>query len=246
MSEATKIETYRGVAPDSTLNELTILAEALQGRTLQHVNATRSGGGVAELLHRLVPWTEALGIPPRWDVLKASSDCRAMAQRRPAHETGGPVTKPRREGIPTIGLTMGLLLCSGCAVVPGLDRQRSAQVENLQPETMMQEDVQALFGEPRERQGQSSGATGTSWAYVVPEGDQSPLRFLPLIGALAVGSTKEMESRSFAVGFSQEGLVEGITDRAIARYWIEPSWVNQSGDVPIFGDRNVNARPARD
>ena len=74
MSEATMIETYRGVAPDSTLTELTILAEALQGRTLQHLNATRSGGGVAELLHRLVPWTEALGIHTRWDILKGTPD----------------------------------------------------------------------------------------------------------------------------------------------------------------------------
>lgn len=68
------IDTYRGVAPDSTLNELVILAEALQGRTLQHINATRSGGGVAELLHRLVPWTEALGIRTQWDVLEGSPE----------------------------------------------------------------------------------------------------------------------------------------------------------------------------
>ena len=74
MSECTMIETYRGIAPDSTLNELTILAEALQGRTLQHLNATRSGGGVAELLHRLVPWTEALGIRTRWEVLRGTPE----------------------------------------------------------------------------------------------------------------------------------------------------------------------------
>ncbi len=63
------IDAYRGIAPDSLLRELTILADALKGRTLQHVNATRSGGGVAELLARLGPWTESLGIRTRWDVI---------------------------------------------------------------------------------------------------------------------------------------------------------------------------------
>jgi trehalose synthase len=63
------LDSYRGIAPDSVLTELAILATALRGRTLQHVNATRSGGGVAELLARLTPWTESLGIRTTWDVI---------------------------------------------------------------------------------------------------------------------------------------------------------------------------------
>ncbi|RMF91059.1 MAG: glycosyltransferase [Nitrospinota bacterium] len=66
------IDAYRGIAPDSVLSELSILAEALQGRTLQHVNSTRTGGGVAELLTRLVPLTTSLGIPTTWDVIMGS------------------------------------------------------------------------------------------------------------------------------------------------------------------------------
>jgi trehalose synthase len=63
------IESYRGIVPDSVLTELAILAESLQGKSLLHINSTRSGGGVAELLARLQPWTESLGIPTRWDVI---------------------------------------------------------------------------------------------------------------------------------------------------------------------------------
>jgi trehalose synthase len=66
------LEAYRAVAPAGTLSELEILADALKGRTLQHVNATRSGGGVAELLSRLVPWTEALGVPTAWETITGS------------------------------------------------------------------------------------------------------------------------------------------------------------------------------
>ncbi|MFQ5599869.1 MAG: glycosyltransferase [Candidatus Krumholzibacteriia bacterium] len=65
-------EAYRGIAPDSVLAELNILAESLQGRTLQHVNSTRKGGGVSELLACLVPMFEALGIRTTWDVLEGT------------------------------------------------------------------------------------------------------------------------------------------------------------------------------
>jgi trehalose synthase len=41
---------------------------------LQHINSTRSGGGVAELLARLRPWTEALGIRTTWDMLTGSPE----------------------------------------------------------------------------------------------------------------------------------------------------------------------------
>jgi len=63
------IDAYRDVAPRGALEELAALAEALKGRTLHHINATPTGGGVAELLTRLVPWTDALGIPTTWEAL---------------------------------------------------------------------------------------------------------------------------------------------------------------------------------
>lgn len=66
------LDTYRGIAPDSILSELAILAKVLHGRTLHHINSTRYGGGVAELLTRLVPFTESLGISTTWDVMSGS------------------------------------------------------------------------------------------------------------------------------------------------------------------------------
>ncbi len=63
------LEAYRDIAPQTTLDEIRALAEVLQGRTIQHINSTRSGGGVAEILRRFVPLTESLGIRARWDVI---------------------------------------------------------------------------------------------------------------------------------------------------------------------------------
>jgi len=67
------LESYRGIAPEAVLREIAILAGALQGRTLQHINSTRLGGGVAELLARLAPFTESLGIATRWDVMAGNN-----------------------------------------------------------------------------------------------------------------------------------------------------------------------------
>ncbi|MDH3442282.1 MAG: glycosyltransferase [Deltaproteobacteria bacterium] len=67
------LDAYRGIAPESVLREIAILADALQGRTLQHINSTRLGGGVAELLTRLIPLTESLGIRTSWDVMKGNT-----------------------------------------------------------------------------------------------------------------------------------------------------------------------------
>jgi trehalose synthase len=56
------LDTYRETIPPGALDELYRLADTLCGRTLQYINSTRSGGGVAEILHCLVPLTEAPGL----------------------------------------------------------------------------------------------------------------------------------------------------------------------------------------
>ncbi|MEO6090457.1 MAG: glycosyltransferase [Umezawaea sp.] len=45
------------------------IARGLDGGTLWHLNSTPRGGGVAEMLHVLVPLYRALGVPCRWAVI---------------------------------------------------------------------------------------------------------------------------------------------------------------------------------
>ncbi len=63
------LEAYRDVVPPGTLDLLRRLAERLQGRSLLHVNSTRVGGGVAEMLLRYLPLLRELGIETRWEVI---------------------------------------------------------------------------------------------------------------------------------------------------------------------------------
>jgi trehalose synthase len=56
----------------STLEELQMLAANLKGKVIQNINSTFSGGGVAEILSRMVPLLEQLGVDARWDIIKGS------------------------------------------------------------------------------------------------------------------------------------------------------------------------------
>jgi len=51
------------------IDELRALAAQLSGRTVQMVNSTAIGGGVAEILNRLIPLIQELGLQTRWDVI---------------------------------------------------------------------------------------------------------------------------------------------------------------------------------
>lgn len=61
---------YVGVSPKSDLLLLQILAARLNKRSFLHINSTREGGGVAEILQRMVPILVELGIDARWEVLE--------------------------------------------------------------------------------------------------------------------------------------------------------------------------------
>ncbi len=68
------LESYHNVAPAGTIDLAYKLSEQLKGRTMLHVNSTRWGGGVAEMLHRLVPIFKDLGIDIRWDVIEGTPE----------------------------------------------------------------------------------------------------------------------------------------------------------------------------
>ncbi len=65
-----RIDDYGPIVGPSYLEELRLLAGMLGGRTVQNINSTAVGGGVAEILTRMVPLLNELGVHTRWDVIK--------------------------------------------------------------------------------------------------------------------------------------------------------------------------------
>lgn len=68
------IEAYRGVAPQSIIEDVVRHAEALRGARVLHLNATPYGGGVSELLRSLVPLMNDLGLIVDWKVISGDDD----------------------------------------------------------------------------------------------------------------------------------------------------------------------------
>jgi trehalose synthase len=61
---------YAGVAGEWAVEQLRQLAGPLKGSRIVHVNSTRTGGGVAEILEKLVPLTRELGLEVDWEVVE--------------------------------------------------------------------------------------------------------------------------------------------------------------------------------
>jgi trehalose synthase len=61
---------YRDVVGPAVIDELQLIADRVKRRRFQHINSTAVGGGVAEILTRLVPMLRELGIDATWDVIK--------------------------------------------------------------------------------------------------------------------------------------------------------------------------------
>jgi trehalose synthase len=70
----TMLDSYAAVTSKDVIRHLQQLAEPLRDKTVVHVNSTRVGGGVAEILDKLVPLSRELGIDTRWEVITGDSE----------------------------------------------------------------------------------------------------------------------------------------------------------------------------
>ncbi len=69
-----KLDDYREVAPRGTVDFLMRIAERLRGRRMVHVSTSRYGGAIVEVLNRLVPMLNDLGIDTSWEIIIGTGD----------------------------------------------------------------------------------------------------------------------------------------------------------------------------
>ena len=88
------LDDYGALVGGEVIDELRLLAERVSHRRLHHINSTAVGGGVAELLTRLVPLFRELGIATSWDVIKGNQAFFAVTKafHNALHGDGAPVT----------------------------------------------------------------------------------------------------------------------------------------------------------
>ncbi len=75
------LQEYERVVHPTVLSQIRLLGRKLAGASVVHVNSTRSGGGVAEILDRFVPLMEELGIDVRWEVISGADEFFAVTKR---------------------------------------------------------------------------------------------------------------------------------------------------------------------
>ena len=75
------IDAYKGISPKGDLVLLQKFGSVFGNKTFLHVNSTREGGGVAEILHRMIPILRGLGIDARWEVLKGDGDFYSITKK---------------------------------------------------------------------------------------------------------------------------------------------------------------------
>jgi trehalose synthase len=68
------LDDYQSIVGKAQVDALRFLAADLKGRTIKMVNSTAVGGGVAEMLNRLVPLLSELEVPTHWEVITGGND----------------------------------------------------------------------------------------------------------------------------------------------------------------------------
>ena len=69
-----KIDDYILIVGESVVEDLRLIAGHLKGKRILNVNSTAVGGGVAEILTRMVPLLRELGLDVHWDVIKGGEE----------------------------------------------------------------------------------------------------------------------------------------------------------------------------
>ncbi|MGM0427993.1 MAG: glycosyltransferase [Thermodesulfobacteriota bacterium] len=72
---------YREVVGPDIIEELTIMASHVGHRSIKMVNSTAVGGGVAEMLHRIVPLLNEIGLQVTWDVIEGDAEFFEITKR---------------------------------------------------------------------------------------------------------------------------------------------------------------------
>ena len=90
------LQAYAGTAGPEVIEHLRQLAKPLAGASVVHVNSTAVGGGVAEILSRLVPLSRELGLDASWEQIEGNDDFFAVTKSFHNALQGNAVDVPRR------------------------------------------------------------------------------------------------------------------------------------------------------
>ncbi|MBA3015283.1 MAG: glycosyltransferase [Desulfobulbaceae bacterium] len=86
------LSSYEGVVSASVISQLRQLGDRLSGKKVVHVNSTKEGGGVAEILDWMVPLMRDIGLDAQWEVISGNGDFFPVTKKFHNGLQGFPVT----------------------------------------------------------------------------------------------------------------------------------------------------------
>jgi trehalose synthase len=68
------LNNYKDIAGEKAIQDIRIVGEKLNGKKVIHINSTKVGGGVAEILQRLIPLMKDAGIDAEWKTIEGNTE----------------------------------------------------------------------------------------------------------------------------------------------------------------------------
>ncbi len=129
------LDDYIPVVGAAAIEEIRALAHRVEGRHVLMVNSTAVGGGVAELLNRLIPLLGDLGFATRWEVLRGTEEFFGITKsiHNALHGTPVEITQPmlerfrqvNAENMSTLDLTSDLVVIHDPQPLPLITARRN-------------------------------------------------------------------------------------------------------------------------
>jgi len=91
------LDAYENIAGSSVIQQLRRLGEKLKNTRLVHINSTREGGGVAEILAWMVPLMQDIGMETHWEVIKGNTEFFTITKAIHNGLQGAPVLLKKKD-----------------------------------------------------------------------------------------------------------------------------------------------------
>jgi trehalose synthase len=91
------LSAYEGIVGSSAITQLSRIGKKLEGLRIVHVNSTRQGGGVAEILVWMIPLMREVGLDASWEVIEGTEEFFDVTKKIHNGLQGRPVDLTHRD-----------------------------------------------------------------------------------------------------------------------------------------------------
>ena len=96
-----ELKDFVGIVGEDQIRTVRTLGDKLRGKSVTHVNSTAFGGGVAEILHSMVPLMQDAGLNVHWEVIRGDQNFFNVTKKIHNALQGADFSSAKRKNAPT-------------------------------------------------------------------------------------------------------------------------------------------------